>query len=63
MGCPWLVGLAVILAVSLTLTPLFVGAQQASKVWRIGILHTSAPKDEPDLLAALQQGLAELGYF
>jgi len=31
-------------------------------MWRIGILQTSAPKDETARVAALEQGLAELGY-
>src|SRR5439155_21836500 len=30
--------------------------------WRIGILQTSAAKDEAARVAALEQGLAELGY-
>jgi len=37
-------------------------AQQAGKVWRIGILQTSSPKDEVRRVTALEQGLAELGY-
>ena len=37
-------------------------AQQAAKVWRIGTLHTSPSSDEADRVAALQRGLAELGY-
>jgi putative ABC transport system substrate-binding protein len=33
-------------------------------VWRIGILQTSSvPQDESDRVAALERGLAELGYF
>jgi putative ABC transport system substrate-binding protein len=55
-----LIGLVVVLAVSLTLAPL--AAQQVGKGWRIGILQTSSPKDEPERLAALERGLAELGY-
>jgi hypothetical protein len=38
------------------------GAQQTGKVWRIGVLQTAPPKDEADNLAALEKGLAELGY-
>src|SRR4029453_18107850 len=57
-----LIGLAVVLAVSLTLARLGAGAQQTGKVHRIGILQTSAQKDEPARVAALEQGLAELGY-
>src|SRR5262245_1577840 len=56
------IGLAVVLALSLVLGPLAAEAQPAGKVWRIGILQTSAQKDEPGRVAALEQGLAELGY-
>lgn len=51
-------GLGIVLA-----APLAAKAQQAAKVWRIGILSTSGPKDEAERVAALEQGLAELGYF
>jgi putative ABC transport system substrate-binding protein len=57
-----LIGLAVVLTLSL-LAPLAAGAQPARKVWRIGILQTSAPKDEAGRVTALEQGLAEHGYF
>jgi putative tryptophan/tyrosine transport system substrate-binding protein len=36
--------------------------QQVAKVWRIGTLHSSSSSDEADRVAALQRGLAELGY-
>lgn len=42
--------------------PLAGEAQQATKVWRIGTLHTSSARDEADRVAALERGLAELGY-
>ena len=42
--------------------PLAIEAQQAGRVWRIGLLQTSSPKDEPRRVTALEQGLAELGY-
>jgi hypothetical protein len=42
--------------------PLGTGAQSATKVWRIGTLHTSSASDEADRVAALERGLAELGY-
>src|SRR2546427_2626119 len=42
--------------------PLAAEAQSAGKVWRIGILQASAAKDEAARVAALEQGLAELGY-
>jgi len=56
------IGLAVALTLSLALSPRAVEAQKAATVWRIGVLQTSAPKDEASRLAALEQGLAELGY-
>jgi putative ABC transport system substrate-binding protein len=51
-------GLGAVLA-----APLAAPAQQAGRVWRIGILHTSASKDEAERMAALERGLAELGYL
>jgi ABC-type uncharacterized transport system substrate-binding protein len=56
------IGLAVVVAIGLLAAPLVAEAQPAGKVWRIGILQTSAPKDEAGRVAALEQGLAELGY-
>jgi putative ABC transport system substrate-binding protein len=49
------------MAVLLVAAPPEAKAQQASKVWRIGTLHTSSSSDEADRVAALRQGLAELG--
>jgi len=43
--------------------PLFAEAQQTGKVRRVGTLHTSSAKDEADRVAALERGLAELGYL
>jgi hypothetical protein len=43
-----LIGLAVVLAVSLTLVPLAGGAQQAEKVRRIGFLSGTNPNSEVD---------------
>ncbi len=57
-----LIGLAVLLSLTVVLASGASVAQQAGKVWRIGILQTSAPKDEAVRLTALEQGLAELGY-
>jgi ABC-type uncharacterized transport system substrate-binding protein len=54
-----LIGLAVVLAVGLTLAPLAVEAQPAGKVWRIGVLSTVP---NPPLDAAALQSLRELGY-
>jgi len=58
-----LIGLAVVLALSLTLAPLASEAQQPGKMWRIGVLvpaETESPT-EPDI-AAFRQGLRDLGY-
>jgi len=48
------------LAVGLALAPLAARAQQAGKVYRIGIL--SAEVLPPGLLQSFQEGLRELGY-
>jgi len=54
-----LIGLAVVLALSLTLAPLATKAQQAAKTPRVGYLSpTSAPAFED----AFRQRLRELGY-
>src|ERR1700674_14274 len=47
-------------ALAVLAAPLVAAAQQAEKVWRIGVL-ASAPGDSP-LLEAFRQGLRELGY-
>ncbi|PYN21121.1 MAG: hypothetical protein DMD99_20830 [Candidatus Rokuibacteriota bacterium] len=56
-----LIGLAVILAVGLTLAPLAVQAQPAGRVYRVGLLGLASGSDVP-VLAALPQGLRDLGY-
>ena len=57
-----LIGLAVVLAVGLTLAPLAVEArQQAGKVYRIGYLRYYGCA-EPTNFTELRQGLRELGY-
>jgi putative ABC transport system substrate-binding protein len=53
------IGLAIVLAVSVTLAPLNVEAQPAGKVWRIGVL---APVHSSPLEDAFRQGLRERGY-
>jgi ABC-type uncharacterized transport system substrate-binding protein len=59
-----LIGLAVVLAVSLMLAPLAVGAQQASKVRQIGYLVLSPLADPPSAeRAAFLDGLSGLGYI
>jgi putative ABC transport system substrate-binding protein len=55
-----LIGLAVVLAASVLLTPLVSAAQQAGKVWRIGILSNGSSAS-PGRLTALLQGLREAG--
>jgi ABC-type uncharacterized transport system substrate-binding protein len=65
-----LIGLAVILAVSLTLAPLVAGAQSRSgKIYRIGLLSSRSttsemvgPQPQDPLINALLRGLRELGY-
>ena len=54
-----LIGLAVILAVSLTLAPFAAGAQLTEKVRRIGFLARTNRCESYD---ALRQGLYERGY-
>jgi putative ABC transport system substrate-binding protein len=57
-----LIGLAVALAVGLALAPLAAEAQEAGKVWRIGLLSVSYPSDRPANLEALRAALRDLGY-
>jgi putative ABC transport system substrate-binding protein len=57
-----LIGLAVVLAVGLALTPLAAEAQQAGKGWRIGFLGSASPSGYAKLVEALRQGLRDLGY-
>jgi putative ABC transport system substrate-binding protein len=55
------IGLAVVLAVGLTLAPLAGEAQQSGKMWRIGVLMNLYPPDaEPP--QALRQRLRDLGH-
>jgi len=54
-----LIGLAVVLAVGLVLVPLAAVAQQAGKVYRIGVLSIVRT---PPLEDAFRQGLRERGY-
>ena len=55
-----LLGLAVILTIGLVLVPLSGEAQQAEKVWRIGVL-SGAERGSP-WWAPFREGLRELGY-
>jgi ABC-type uncharacterized transport system substrate-binding protein len=57
------IGLVVVLALGLTLDPLFSEAQQAGKVWRIGYLVLSPLAEPPSAeRAAFVNGLRDLGY-
>jgi putative ABC transport system substrate-binding protein len=57
-----LIGLAVVLAVGLTLAPLAAEGQQAGKIYRIGMLETTSMALNAANLDAFRQGLRELGY-
>ena len=57
-----LIGLAVVLAVGLTLAPLAVEAQQAGKVYRVGFLGSASAEANKDRLEAFRHGLRDLGY-
>jgi putative ABC transport system substrate-binding protein len=57
-----LIGLAVVLTLSLALAPLPAGAQEAGKVWRVGVLEPSELNSRAHLVAALSRRLRELGY-
>ncbi len=50
------------MTVSFLATPLAAGAQQAGKVWRIGMLSLGSPTNSPHILEAFRQQLRELGY-
>jgi len=47
---------------SLLAAPLVAEAQQAAKVYRIGVILTSAPNESGHLIKALEEGMRELGY-
>jgi putative ABC transport system substrate-binding protein len=49
-------------AVPFVVTAAAAEAQQPTKIWRVGTLQTSTTSDAADHVAALQRGLAELGY-
>jgi hypothetical protein len=57
-----LIGLAVVVAVSLTLAPPAAFAQQAPKTTKIGALFTVTPAVAAPNLEALRKGLRELGH-
>ena len=41
----------------------FAEAQQPRKIARIGVLEARGPSDRPQVLAALREGLRDLGYI
>src|SRR5258708_35528132 len=49
-------------SVTLFAAPLVAEAQQAAKVYRIGVILTSAPNESGHLIKALEEGMRELGY-
>jgi putative tryptophan/tyrosine transport system substrate-binding protein len=57
-----LIGLAVVLALSLTLAPIAADGQQESRVHRIGFLGPRAPSETMRFLDAFRQGLSDLGW-
>jgi len=57
------IGLAVALALSLTLAPLAAVAQQAPNVPKVGFLGVGTPVAIAPLIAAFREGLRELGYI
>jgi len=57
-----LIGPAVILVLNVILAPHAADAQQAGKVYRIGILETIAASRNATNIDAFRQGLKELGY-
>jgi len=59
-----LIGLAVVLAVGLTLAPLAVAAQPAGKMYAVGILGEKASDpSEARMWQTFQLGLRELGWI
>ena len=55
-------GLIVVLAFGVLAAPLDASAQQPGKVWRMGFVYSGSASQTVSLLAALEQGLRELGY-
>ena len=56
------IGLAVLLPLTLTLSPLDAEAQQAGTVYRVGFLSYSWSTASPQVVAAFRQGLRELAW-
>jgi putative ABC transport system substrate-binding protein len=51
-----------VLTGSLLAAPLVAEAQSVGKVYRVGTLHSASREDAAPRIAALERGLAELGY-
>ena len=58
-----LIGLAVVLTVTLTLTSLAGEAQQAERLYRLGFLRNGTPTTQAHLFAAFRNGLEERPLF
>jgi putative ABC transport system substrate-binding protein len=58
-----LIGLVVVLAASLALTPVDGGAQQRTGIPRIGVLRLDSPQGTDRSIAEFSHGLRELGYL
>jgi len=56
------IGLAVVLALGITLAPLAVKAQQSARIYRIGYLGPGAGSELPAALDAFREQLRKLGY-
>ena len=54
--------LGLVVAVLILAAPLAIEAQQAGKVYRIGVLEVAGVASTAANLSAFRQGLAELGY-
>jgi putative ABC transport system substrate-binding protein len=57
-----LIGLAVVLALSLSLAPLVAETQQAGKAHHVGFLPAGLSSAHRQQFEALREGLRELGY-
>ena len=57
------IGLAVLLALSFFVAPLFVEAQETPRVWRIGFLGAGLRSSADPRVEAIRRGFQELGYI
>jgi hypothetical protein len=56
------IGLAVVLAVSLTLAPVAAQGQQAGKAFRVGFLTAFSSNADAPLFDSFRHGMRALGY-